>query len=118
MFADACAREDTMRQKMKKRMQTFSLRPPLPAFAKGYDPELLIVECARCGRPVLWESGRSTEMLAVAGVDPLELDAHCLLLTDGCLRCRPQSKEAFNVQVFRVAPDEGQTFAARPAGVA
>ena len=43
--------------------------------ARGYDPELMIVECAHCGRPVLWEPGRSTEVLAGVGIDPLELDA-------------------------------------------
>ena len=59
---------------------------PFPAMARGYDPELMIVECARCGKPVPWESGRSTAVLAGVGIDPLELDAHCLLLTDGCPR--------------------------------
>jgi len=84
--------------------------------ARGYDPELMIVECARCGRPVLWESGRSTAVLAGVGIDPLELDAHCLLLTDGCPYCRPQQEEGFSVQVFRLTPEQGGAFGVKSAG--
>ena len=84
--------------------------------ARGYDPELMIVECAHCGRPVLWEPGRSTEVLAGVGIDPLELDAHCLLLTDGCPHCRPRQKGGFNVQVFRLTPEQGGPFGVKPAG--
>ncbi|MDR2695444.1 MAG: hypothetical protein LBC79_03575 [Deltaproteobacteria bacterium] len=84
--------------------------------ARGYDPELMIVECARCGRPVLWESGRSTEVLAGVGIDPLELDAHCLLLTDGCPNCRPRRQEGFSVQVFRLTSEQGGAFGAKAAG--
>ena len=40
----------------------------------GFDPELLYVECGRCGSsPVLWEDGRATRLLDQAGIDPLEL---------------------------------------------
>jgi len=83
--------------------------------ARGYDPELMIVECARCGRPVLWEPGRSTEVLAGVGIDPLELDAHCLLLTDGCPHCRPRQKGGFGVQVFRLTPERIGPFGVKPA---
>ena len=86
------------------------------ATARGYDPELMIVECVRCGRPVLWESGRSTAVLAGVGVDPLELDAHCLLLTDGCPFCRPRQEEGFSVQVFRLTPERGGAFGVKAAG--
>ena len=95
-----------------------SQMPRVPAsfapLARGYDPELMIVECARCGSPILWEPGRSTSVLASVGVDPLELDAHCLLLTDGCLRCRPLHREGFSVQVFRLTPEHGG--GVQPAG--
>ena len=84
--------------------------------ARGYDPELMIVECARCGTPVLWEPGRSTAVLASVGIDPLELDAHCLLLTDGCPHCRPRQKEGFSVQVFRLTPELGGPFGVKSAG--
>ena len=86
--------------------------------ARGYDPELMIVECVRCGRPVLWEPGRSTKVLAGVGIDPLELDAHCLLLTDGCRHCRPRQQEGFSVQVFRLTPEQGGAFGVKSAGEA
>jgi hypothetical protein len=93
---------------------------PVPAssvpMARGYDPELMIVECARCGRPVLWESGRSTAVLAGVGIDPLELDAHCLLMTDGCPDCRPRQKEGFSVQVFRLTHERSGVFGVKSAG--
>lgn len=54
---------------------------------RGYDPELLYVECGRCGAPVLWEPGRATRLLDEAGIDPLELDASCLLVTNACPLC-------------------------------
>ena len=99
-----------------------SKNPRVPVFfvpvAQGYDPELMIVECARCGRPVLWEPGRSTAVLAGVGIDPLELDAHCLLLTDGCLYCRPRQKEGFGVQVFRLTSEQEGFFGAKSAGSA
>ncbi len=78
----------------------------------------MIVECARCGQPVLWERGRATEMLAGVGIDPLELDAHCLFLTDGCARCSPEKRGKFNVQVFRVVPGQGQIFGVKSGGTA
>ena len=83
---------------------------------QGYDPELMIVECARCGRPVLWEPGRSTEVLACAGIDPLELDVRCLLLTEGCPHCRPRQREGYNVRIFRLTPEQGGGFGVKSAG--
>lgn len=74
----------------------------------GYDPEMLFVECSRCGNPIVWERGRTTEILAGAGIDPLELDSHCLLVTDGCPQCTRGG--AYHVQIFRVAPGMGAGF--------
>ena len=70
----------------------FRRAAPLPAVAlagagRGYDPELLYVECGRCGAPILWEPGRATRLLDEAGIDPLELDASCLLVTNACPMC-------------------------------
>ncbi len=73
---------------------------PLTGYNKGYDPEMLFVECAKCGNPIIWEKGRSTEILHSAGIDPLELDAQCLLVTDGCPRC--SKDRLYHVQIFRV----------------
>lgn len=54
---------------------------------RGYDPELLYVECGRCGAPVIWDAGRATRLLEAAGIDRLELDASCLLVTNACPMC-------------------------------
>ncbi len=77
----------------------FSLPSPPPR--RPVDPELLFVECGRCGAPVLWDPGRATRLLAQAGVDPLELDSSCLLMTDGCPFCRPAGQ--YTVQIYRVS---------------
>ncbi|MBD5642013.1 MAG: hypothetical protein HDQ91_06305 [Desulfovibrio sp.] len=79
----------------------------LAAAPQGYDPELLYVECGRCGAPVLWEPGRATALLSHAGVDPLEIDASCLLVTDACPACG--ASEEYSVRICRVSdrhPDE------------
>ncbi len=68
---------------------------------KGYDPEMLYVECGRCGAPVLWEHGRSTEILSSAGIDPLELDPSCILVTDGCPQCT--DRKHYPVQIYRLS---------------
>lgn len=72
----------------------------------GYDPELLYVECGRCGAPVLWDEGKATELLRQAGVDPLELDPYCLLVTDACPACG--SRDEYAVRIFRVATGNSQ----------
>lgn len=71
----------------------------------GYDPEMLFVECGRCGAPILWEPGRATELLAQAGVDPTELDASCILITDACPACA--SGPEFTVRIFRISDKPG-----------
>ncbi|MCR5813595.1 MAG: hypothetical protein K6G15_03750 [Desulfovibrio sp.] len=67
-----------------------------------FDPELLYVECGRCGAPVLWEHGRATLLLQEAGIDPMELDSSCLLVTDACPMCSSKKKQ-YIVQIFRVS---------------
>ena len=69
-----------------------------PLVPKGYDPELLYVECGRCGSPVMWEKGKASQILGLAGIDPLELDASCMLVTDGCPMCG--GKGHYTVQIF------------------
>ena len=68
---------------------------------KAYDPELLYVECGRCGAPVLWEPGRATRFLQESGIDPLELDSSCILVTDACPMCA--RKRQYGVQIFRIS---------------
>ena len=57
---------------------------------RGYDPEMLYVECSRCGAPILWEPG----------ISPLELDASCVILSDGCPLCT--SGDSFTVSIRRL----------------
>ena len=70
---------------------------------KGYDPELLYVECGPCGAPVIWEKGKATEIMKQVGIDPLELDSSCLLITDGCPLCG--NKGNYTVQIFRISTE-------------
>lgn len=76
--------------------------PPESTRPAGFDPELLYVECANCGSPVIWEAGRATRILDDAGIDSRELDASCILLTEGCPAC-VFSRE-YPVRIFRLSP--------------
>ncbi|MCR4667132.1 MAG: hypothetical protein K5657_07545 [Desulfovibrio sp.] len=76
---------------------------------KCFNPELLYVECGRCGSPVIWEKGRASLLLKEAGIDPLELDARCLLVTDACPMCSSKRKQ-YTVQIFRVSTVNDQHF--------
>lgn len=83
--------------------QAMSVLPPTP---EGYDPELVYVECGRCGAPVIWESGRATALLAAVGIDPLELDPYCILVTDGCPACG--ASDEYHVRIFRIGNEKNQ----------
>lgn len=64
-----------------------------------FDPEMLYVECEKCGSPVIWGEGRAAHILAEAGIDPLELDSFCILLTDGCPVCGLRNE--YSVRILR-----------------
>ena len=72
---------------------------------KGYDPELLMVECGRCGRPLLWEKGRATRIVTSAGIDPATIDEHCMILAEACPQCQP-GKSRYDLTVIRVGEVE------------
>ena len=78
--------------------------PPIPKFLqpKSFDPELLYVECGRCGAPVIWEYGKASKLLLEAGIDPIELDSSCLLVTDACPMCSRKKKQ-YIVQIYRIS---------------
>jgi len=95
---------------MHKAPEILRLRttPPAPRQADlGYDPELLYVECSRCGNPVIWEEGRTTELLEKAGLPGTRLDSQHLVLTDGCPTCAPE-ETFFETRVVRLAEEDGQ----------
>ncbi|MGE4297763.1 MAG: hypothetical protein AB7E47_07010 [Desulfovibrionaceae bacterium] len=75
-------------------------RTPMVA-PHDHDPEMLYVECGRCGRPVLWEAGRTTAMLARSGVEMDLLDDHCLIVSAGCPACMPDQNH-FETRVVRL----------------
>lgn len=85
------------------RVSTSRTQDPLH---KGFDPERIYVECGRCGAPVLWEPGRATALVRSAGIDPLELDPTCMLVTDGCPVCSGHGH--YTVQIFRVSGTPAQ----------
>ncbi|MGE4551712.1 MAG: hypothetical protein AB7D57_01280 [Desulfovibrionaceae bacterium] len=70
--------------------------------SKPFDPDLLYVECAQCGLPILWKSGQTARILAQAGIDLAALDERCMLLSQGCPACHPEESE-FTTQVVRLA---------------
>lgn len=67
----------------------------------GYDLDLLYVECRMCGNPVLWEKGKTSLLVTASGMDTSALDEECMLLSDGCPNCRPETGQ-FHLQVVRV----------------
>jgi len=57
---------------------------------RGFDPELLFVQCRRCGRALHWEEGETSRVLAKSGVALDQLDLSMLILSDGCEACAPE----------------------------
>ena len=66
-----------------------------------FDPELLYVECAKCGQPVLWSPGDTTRILAWAGIDARSLDEKCMIVSERCPACQP-GVQSFSTQVVRL----------------
>lgn len=78
------------------------LDAPERAGKEPYDPELIYVECRACGRPVLWESGRTTALLTQSNINTLSVDEHCLILADGCRECSPAS-DSYHLSIVRLS---------------
>jgi len=68
---------------------------------KRFDPELLYVECSRCGQPVLWQNGMTSKLLKLADIDPSALDERCVIMSEGCPGCTP-GETSFMIQVIRL----------------
>jgi len=84
--------------KLQKRIRA---RNEVHASHTLHDPELMYVECSRCGRPVLWEPGRTTEILNRTGIEFARLDDRCLILSHGCPAC-VQGEVFFDTKVVRL----------------
>ncbi|MCC8195028.1 MAG: hypothetical protein LIP28_10320 [Deltaproteobacteria bacterium] len=67
----------------------------------GYDLDLIYVECRLCGKPVLWEKGKTSLLLHASGIDVSLLDSECMILSEGCPQCRPGASP-FHLNVVRV----------------
>lgn len=78
-----------------------------------FDPELLYVECARCGQPVLWNPGDTTRILSWAGIDARSLDEKCMIVSEGCPLCKPGQK-SFTTQVVRLRDPQGALVTGHP----
>jgi hypothetical protein len=91
-----------MNEFMAKLNQALSLSPILENGHKSYDPELLYVECRYCGKPIVWEAGRTTAILLRSHVRPESLDEHCLILSDGCRECMPYA-DGYPLSIVRLA---------------
>ena len=68
----------------------------------GYDLDLLYVECCFCGKPVLWDKGKTSLLVQASGIDTSLLDEECMILSEGCPNCRPETP-FFQLRVVRVA---------------
>ncbi|MDR2744642.1 MAG: hypothetical protein LBB66_05540 [Desulfovibrio sp.] len=82
---------------------TDTVSPFSGSAAAGYDPEMLYVECHLCGKPILWEVGRTTALLLAAGVDVGKLDERCMILSEGCPACAPGEQDGYTLAVVRIA---------------
>lgn len=69
--------------------------------SRRFDPELLYVECSRCGQPVLWGHGMTTKLLKLADIEPASLDERCVIMSEGCPSCTP-GETSFVTQVVRL----------------
>ncbi len=77
--------------------------------ARVFDPELLFVECYKCGQPIFWEKGKTTDLLHDAGIAMQELDERCMIMAQGCPQCSPH-KTQLELRVVRLAAENEQHF--------
>lgn len=59
---------------------------------QDFDLETLYVECARCGRPLIWEKGTTTFIIQSSGIEK-SLGSDWLILSLGCPSCSPDQAE-------------------------
>lgn len=77
------------------------------ALGNHFDPDLMYVECGRCGLPVIWEAGKSAEVVEWSGIRLDDLDAGCMIVSDGCPTCTP-SEHSFATHVVRLELGDGR----------
>ena len=72
--------------------------------ARRFDFKMLYAECENCGQPVILEPEQTEDVLLWSGVDPLALDAACMILSEGCPNCDPE-EEYYATHVVRLKAD-------------
>ncbi|WP_333525945.1 hypothetical protein [Desulfocurvibacter africanus] len=68
---------------------------------KRFANDLLYAECSRCGQPVLLEPDQTADIILWSGLNPLQLDLSCMILSDGCPLCDPE-EEYFPTHIVRL----------------
>jgi hypothetical protein len=56
---------------------------------RPFDPDLLFIECSKCGRALNWEKGATSMFLVRSGIDTGNLDSSFMILSMGCANCSP-----------------------------
>ena len=77
----------------------------------GFDPDMLYVECQKCGKAIIWSKGKTSHLLVASGINLSYLGWDCLILSDGCATCSPTRQEGFTLSVVKVAgvtPEEAE----------
>ncbi len=72
---------------------------------RHFDPELLYVECTKCGQPVLWKHGLTSKLLKMAKINLSTLDERCVIMSEGCPACTP-GEISFTTQVIRLSREK------------
>lgn len=75
---------------------------------KTYDPDLIYVECGKCGQPILWGPGQTKKILDAAEIADEEIDEHCAIISDGCPSCKP-GETSFSTQIVRMNDEQEDT---------
>ena len=78
-----------------------------------FDPELLYVECSECGEPILWEEGKTRELLIMSGADPHDLDLSCMILSEGCPLCQPDDP-SYITHIIRLTNEGSKEYGTEP----
>ncbi|MFP4317253.1 MAG: hypothetical protein ACOC24_05715 [Desulfovibrionales bacterium] len=78
-------------------------------FQEVFDPELLFIQCAKCGRSMNWSRGVTTKFLKNSGIDAEMLDPSFLILSMGCSECLPEETGYVTKLVKLTSEDEGET---------
>jgi hypothetical protein len=78
-----------MRTTNKKEAVAMCRSNTVDARRKIFDPDLLYIECAKCGRALNWDKGETSLFLVRSGINTGTLDWSFMILSMGCANCSP-----------------------------